>query len=173
MLKNKKMHIIDKQLSNFNFYKSSNSYRELKEIIYSLLVNKELSLMPFRTGVFKEIAEEFDTTSSRLESNLSKLVDRAILNTDSKIISDGVNQNWVQKWKHSNWMTSTNSAVKNKDLWEQIENLIEQFKENQFILKFIRIRGHNGNTYNELADNLASRAAVEKSISIDNEYENQ
>ena len=87
MLKNKKMHIIDKQLSNFNFYKSSNSYRELKEIIYSLLVNKELSLMPFRTGVFKEIAEEFDTTSSRPESNLSKLVDRAILNTDSKIIS--------------------------------------------------------------------------------------
>ena len=87
MLKNMKIHIIDKQLSNFNFYKSSNSYRELKEIIYSLLVNKELSLMPFRTGVFKEIAEEFDTTSSRLESNLSKLVDRAILNTDSKIIS--------------------------------------------------------------------------------------
>ena len=87
MLKDKKMYIIDKQLSNFNFNKNSNSYLELKEIIYSLLVNKELVFTPFRTGVFEEVAREYDTTSSRLESTLSKLVDRAMLNTDSKIIS--------------------------------------------------------------------------------------
>lgn len=131
---------------------------------FRLSTNNRMEMMAVINGLRKliEIIQSEKITTKRIN-----------LFTDSKIISDGVNQNWVQKWKHNNWMTSTNSAVKNKDLWEQIENLIEQFKENQFILKFIWIRGHNGNTYNELADNLASRAAVEKSISIDNEYENQ
>ena len=86
MLKNMKIHIIDKQLSNFNFNKNSISYEILKAVIYSLLVNKELYLMPFRTGVYTEIAKEYDTTSSRIESSLSKLIDRTILNTDSKTI---------------------------------------------------------------------------------------
>ena len=86
------------------------------------------------------------------------------------MISDGINQNWIQKWKYNNWLTASNSAVKNKDLWQRLDLIICWFKENQFALKVIWIKGHNGNTYNELADRLASEAAVKKSYSVDTGY---
>lgn len=97
---------------------------------------------------------------------------RINLFTDSKLIADAINLNWIQKWTANNWFTFSNSPVKNKDLWEIIQQLIELFKQNQILLKFIWIKGHNGNTYNELVDHLAGSAAVKGPWLVDKNYIN-
>lgn len=128
---------------------------------FSLSTNNRMEMMAIANGLEKlrEIIQKENLTTKRIN-----------LFTDSKMISDGINQNWIQKWKYNNWLTASNSAVKNKDLWQRLDLIISWFKENQFALKVIWIKGHNGNTYNELADRLAGEAAVKKSYSVDAGY---
>lgn len=148
------------------YYRSENNQAPKQYIIvgnegFQLSTNNRMEMMAIINGLekLKEIIESEKLTTKRIN-----------LFTDSKIISDGINQNWINKWKYNNWTTSNNSAVKNKDLWQRLDLILCWFKENQFTLKIIWIKGHNGNTYNELADRLASEAAVKKSYSIDTGY---
>ena len=43
--------------------------------------------------------------------------------TDSKYVMDGITQ-WIQNWKKNNWKTSAKKEVKNKRLWQQLDQLM-------------------------------------------------
>ena len=43
--------------------------------------------------------------------------------TDSKYVKDGIDS-WIINWKKNGWKTSTKKIVKNKELWMQLDNLI-------------------------------------------------
>ena len=92
--------------------------------------------------------------------------------SDSKLLIDAINQNWLPKWKANNWINSSNNKVKNADLWERIYRLIYDFKVKQISLVFNWIKGHVGFEYNELADSLATKAAASNNFIIDDQYEN-
>ena len=57
------------------------------------------------------------------------------------------------KWKENGWKNSNKEPVKNKDLWEKLVNLCEQ---NTINWKWVK--GHASNKYNNLADELATKA---------------
>ena len=72
--------------------------------------------------------------------------------TDSTYVKNGITE-WVLKWKENGWKNSNKEPIKNKDLWEKLVNLCEQ---NTINWKWVK--GHASNKYNNLADELATKA---------------
>lgn len=72
--------------------------------------------------------------------------------SDSKYVCDAINQKWIYAWKKNMWKKSNKQPVQNVDLWMQLLPLLRKHK-----VKFIWIKGHNGNPYNERCDKLAVR----------------
>lgn len=72
------------------------------------------------------------------------------LYTDSRYVMDGVTQ-WMPNWKRNNWKTTNKkSAVKNLDLWLELDQLLPAHK-----IKWVWVKGHNGHAENERVDKLA------------------
>tara|TARA_Y100000766_G_scaffold15090_1_gene10784 strand:- start:1027 stop:1461 length:435 start_codon:yes stop_codon:yes gene_type:complete len=71
--------------------------------------------------------------------------------TDSKYVMDGITQ-WIKNWKKNNWKTSAKKEVKNKELWQQLDRLMEYHK-----VKWHWVKGHSGDPGNETADLLANK----------------
>ena len=80
-----------------------------------------------------------------------------IIYTDSKYVKDGI-ESWIINWKKNGWKTSTKKIVKNKELWMQLDNLINKHNVN-----WKWVKGHSGLEYNEKADELA-RKYIESNI---------
>ena len=77
--------------------------------------------------------------------------------TDSKYVKDGI-ESWIINWKKNGWKTSTKKIVKNKELWIQLDNLI-----NKHNVTWKWVKGHSGLKFNEKADELA-RKYIESNI---------
>ena len=71
--------------------------------------------------------------------------------TDSQYIAQAFEEDWITRWREKNWINSRNKEVKNRDLWESLDQLVSEFSS----LHFTWVRGHNGNKGNEQADSLA------------------
>lgn len=70
--------------------------------------------------------------------------------TDSRYVMDGVQQ-WLPNWKANGWRTTNKkSAVKNLDLWQELDSLLPLHK-----IKWVWVKGHNGHLENERVDKLA------------------
>ncbi|MBR2921891.1 MAG: ribonuclease HI [Alphaproteobacteria bacterium] len=100
---------------------------------------------------------EVNTTNNRME--LTAVIEalkalkkpcNIVLYTDSRYVMDGVNE-WLPNWKLNGWRTANKKTpVKNIDLWQSLESLIENHK-----IKWIWVKGHNGHPENERVDKLA------------------
>ena len=75
------------------------------------------------------------------------------LYSDSSYVLKGLSS-WMQNWKNNGWKTSSKKEVANRDLWEELDNLISNFE-----LSYQKVKGHSGNYYNEEVDNLAKKEA--------------
>lgn len=82
--------------------------------------------------------------------------------TDSKYVSEAINQKWLFGWVKKGF-----NKVKNPDLWKRFYPLFVQHKP-----VFHWIRGHNGHPENELCDQLAVRAARTEPLETDAAFEN-
>ena len=73
--------------------------------------------------------------------------------TDSQYVRLGITE-WIHKWIKNNWQTSKKEPVKNKELWMQLYELTKSYK-----IKWIWVKAHAGNAFNEEVDLLAKKAA--------------
>jgi ribonuclease HI len=71
--------------------------------------------------------------------------------TDSKYVMDGITQ-WINKWKKNSWRTAAKKDVKNKELWQRLDELI-----NVHQVQWHWVKGHSGDAGNEMADLLANK----------------
>lgn len=44
--------------------------------------------------------------------------------TKSDYVVNAIKKQWLYKWRKNNWKTSSKTKVKNKELWEEIYNLL-------------------------------------------------
>ena len=72
------------------------------------------------------------------------------IHTDSKYVMDGASR-WIINWKKNNWKTAQKKDVKNKDLWIELDNLL-----NYHYVSWVWVKGHDGIYGNERADYLAT-----------------
>tara|TARA_B110000037_G_scaffold143516_1_gene162314 strand:+ start:148 stop:573 length:426 start_codon:yes stop_codon:yes gene_type:complete len=102
---------------------------------------------------------EKDTTNNRMElmapiMALKKIStnSKVVIYTDSKYVKNGITE-WIKNWEKNGWKNANKKPVKNKDLWIKLDNLC---KDNKIIWKWVK--GHSSNKYNNLADELATKA---------------
>ena len=102
---------------------------------------------------------EENTTNNRMELSAAIMALEEVntnseitIYTDSTYVKNGITE-WVLKWKENGWKNSNKEPVKNKDLWEKLDNLCAQ---NTIYWKWVK--GHASNKYNNLADELATKA---------------
>ena len=75
---------------------------------------------------------------------------------DSSYVLKGITE-WIE-----NWIKKDFKNVKNVELWKKLYNLKEQIEKLPSVkLLFNKVKGHNGDKYNEMVDKLASNAAME------------
>ncbi len=76
------------------------------------------------------------------------------LYTDSKYVMDGATR-WINNWRRNGWRNSQNKAVKNADLWQQLDELCQQHHINWHWVK-----AHAGHEFNERVDEAARLQAI-------------
>lgn len=72
---------------------------------------------------------------------------------DSQYVKNGITQ-WITNWKNKHWRTSTGKAVKNQDLWQQLDQYVQPHQ-----LHWHWVKGHAGHAENERCDKLAKQGA--------------
>ena len=77
------------------------------------------------------------------------------LYSDSAYVVNAINNRWIDKWQQNNWKTTKGEDVKNRDLWERFAKLRDKILTYGIYVKIIKIKGHAGNTFNELVDKIA------------------
>ena len=75
------------------------------------------------------------------------------LYSDSAYVVNAFLQNWIVSWQKNNQKTSDKNDVKNKELWQELLELT-----NIHQVKFIKVKGHSDNEYNNRCDELARKA---------------
>lgn len=114
-----------------------------------------------------------DTTNNRMELTAAiealRLLNRPCvvdLFTDSAYLCNAFACKWVEKWKSNGWKTSSKKPVENKDLWLQLVELCRKHH-----VRFIKVKGHSGDLYNEMCDRLATGAIKDAGGFYNNEEE--
>ena len=108
----------------------------------------------------KEISgAENATTNNRMELmavigalEALKRPSQVRLYTDSQYVRRGITE-WLAQWKARDWKTADRKAVKNQDLWQQLEQAAARHR-----IEWHWVRGHTGVEGNERADALANAA---------------
>jgi len=119
----------------------------------------------------KELSQGFRlTTNNRMEllaviaglEAIKKNELPVIVYSDSQYVVNSVEKGWLKTWIK----TDFKGGKKNKDLWKHYHELAKKFT-----IKFIWVRGHADNQFNNRCDELATTAADSKQLLIDKGYE--
>ena len=101
-----------------------------------------------------------ETTNNRMElfaaiQGLSALKESCVVNlySDSSYLVNAFEKHWIEKWQRNGWKTSTKSPVENQDLWKL---LLIHVRKHQ--VRFIKVKGHSDNQYNNRCDEIAVAA---------------
>ena len=112
-------------------------------------------------GTEKEMfGGELVTTNNRMEmmaviEGLSALKQPCsiTLYIDSQYVLKGMTE-WLKGWKSRGWMTASKEPVKNVDLWQRLDPLVNTAGHK---IEWRWVKGHAGHPGNERADMLANR----------------
>lgn len=87
-----------------------------------------------------------------LEARYAKYgISKFVIVTDSQYVLQGATD-WINGWKHRNWIKADKKPVVNKELWMKLDELCSVFEK----ITWCWQRGHVGNPGNERADQLAN-----------------
>lgn len=117
----------------------------------------------------KRLSQGFiHTTNNRMElmavivglESLKKRCDVTVY-SDSKYVVDAIEKGWLFNWKKTNF-----KGKKNADLWKRFLNIYPAHN-----VSLLWVKGHAGNKYNEICDELAVSAAESTQLIEDVGYE--
>ncbi len=98
-----------------------------------------------------------DTTNNRMEMTAAIEALEAIepdseveLFTDSSYLKQGITQ-WIRGWRAAGWKRRDGQAVKNVDLWQELDRIAARHR-----ISWRWVKGHAGIVENERADVLAT-----------------
>ncbi len=101
-----------------------------------------------------------DTTNNQMELTAAikaiEFIDSdEVINifTDSNYVKNGITS-WIKRWKINNWINSSKQPVKNKKLWERLDEL-----NSTKHVKWQWVKAHDTNTFNNRVDLLARQSA--------------
>ena len=116
----------------------------------------------------KEIEKEYskgykNTTNNQMEllaviEGLKMLKEPCIVQIfcDSAYVVNAFEKKWVDGWKQKGWSRGKAGALKNRELWMTLDELV-----NKHEVRFVKVKGHGNDEYNNRADALVNRAMDE------------
>ncbi|MBS1611146.1 MAG: ribonuclease HI [Bacteroidetes bacterium] len=119
----------------------------------------------------KELSQGYiHTTNNRMElraviAGLEALKKKGLsitIYSDSQYVINSVTKGWLDNWIATNFK----GGKKNKDLW-----LLYKELSRGHTIKFVWVKGHADNPYNNRCDELATKAADGSNLIIDEGYE--
>lgn len=75
------------------------------------------------------------------------------LYSDSAYVINAFSQNWLENWKRNGWKNASKQEVSNRDLWENLDHLVQIHQ-----ITWHKVKGHGDNIYNNRCDELAVAA---------------
>ena len=109
---------------------------------------------------------ERETTNNRMEMmaviealKALKRPCKVALHIDSQYVLKGITE-WIHGWKAKGWKTAAKEPVKNADLWQEMDALVQAGGHD---IDWRWVKGHAGHPGNERADALANKG-VEKAL---------
>ncbi len=110
---------------------------------------------------------ETNTTNQRMEVRAVleglRAVDGPVnVISDSTYVVKCFNDRWFEGWLQRGWKNAQKKPVANRDLWEPLISLYLKREEE---LTFTWVKGHSGDEFNDIADQLAV-AARDEQISL-------
>ena len=121
---------------------------------------------------YKEVSEGYRLTTNNRMELLSVIIALEMIKvpnahvsvfSDSKYVVDAVEKQWVFGWQKKGF-----KGKKNIDLWKRFLAIYPKHR-----VSFTWVKGHAGNKYNEVCDQLAVSAANQKNLLVDEGYEAQ
>jgi len=76
--------------------------------------------------------------------------------SDSAYVVNAYLQNWIGGWKAKNWSRGKAGDLKNREIWIELDQLVNRHK-----VTFHKVKGHADNPYNNQADLLVNQAMDE------------
>jgi ribonuclease HI len=106
---------------------------------------------------------ESTTTNNRMELTAAVRALSALnrpseveFHTDSTYVRNGITA-WLANWQRNGWRTASGKPVENQDLWRALYAQTQQHR-----IRWVWVRGHAGNRYNERVDQLATQAREQR-----------
>ena len=107
------------------------------------------------------------TTNNRMElkaaaAALACLKKKCVveLYTDSQYVKQGMTS-WINKWRNNGWVGTDKKAIKNQDLWMELDALSKKH-----VVNWHWVRGHSGHVLNERVDLLAKQAIINGMVQL-------
>jgi ribonuclease HI len=122
-------------------------------------------------SVEKELSQGYKhTTNNRMElmaviaalESLNREGLSVTIYSDSQYVVKAVEQGWLKTWIATNFK----GGKKNPDLWKRFYELSKKHR-----LKFVWVKGHADNAFNNRCDELATAAADSRTLLVDAGYE--
>ena len=115
--------------------------------------------------IYYESGSEYGTTNQRMEllailkglkyaKSIRRNSDKVIIYSDSAYAINCYLQEWYINWQANGWINSKKQEVANKDLWQEIVPFFDNFWYD-----FRKVKGHDGNYWNEICDEWAQKEA--------------
>lgn len=103
-----------------------------------------------------------------------KLIDKSEgenfeMRLDSKYVIQGATD-WIKGWVANNWKNSQKKEVLNKELWQEILELMKSVKSQNKKIKWTHVYGHTGEKWNERVDEIAKAHANGVYKKLENPY---
>ena len=100
----------------------------------------------------------------RMESQFTEPRHEYDIYSDSAYVVNTINNHWIEAWQKNNWQTTKHEDVKNKDLWEEFSELRTKVSKLGVSIIIHKIKGHSGNTFNELVDKIAKEESMKAKV---------
>ena len=92
-----------------------------------------------------------------LVKSLKQKAKKVTIYCDSAYVVNAITKGWLLNWVKNDWKTKDGKPVKNKHIWEKMYKLIY---EKGLEVVMIKVKGHDDNPMNELADKIAVEARM-------------
>lgn len=103
----------------------------------------------------KAIVRAIEHVISELGSIPTKNKMEVFIHSDSAYCINPVEKGWIKFWESNGWISRTGEPIKNLELWIKLNSLL---KHRKFKFKFVKVKGHSGDRYNEMVDKAAKNA---------------
>lgn len=80
---------------------------------------------------------------------------KVIIRSDSAYVVNCFRDGWIPNWRERGWKNSGGKPVANRALWETLDAWVAIHD-----VTFEKVKGHSGDRYNDMADELATKARL-------------